>query len=179
MNTHPPLIPVHAYLFPQTTFRNIPFNTFLPCLHTASSIYPPFRNYTSTCWYLVCFLLPFQMAEPSQSTPHSFCKTTFNTTALLMNPLVANLLHNTEFLPTPSLHMPHDHYPELINFDVPTWHRITFVLSTFTFSPFSSTPCFHSLTFSISFSSVSTISTKSSAFNSSYGTTIQYNTIQY
>jgi len=80
-------------------------------------------------------------------------------------------LHRIKLLPTPLPHTPHGHHAV---FCISSWRRrsplsITLVLFIFTLITLFSTISFHSLSLLIRSSSVSAITTKASAYNSSHG----------
>src|SRR5664279_3844710 len=84
-----------------------------------------------------------------------------------------HLPQRIELLPTPFKQTAHGNLSHtLLSAPVPAVHLITFVLSIFTFSPFSSKPFFHNLNLAISSSSDSAIKARSSAYSNSHETPV-------
>src|SRR5260221_13310326 len=79
------------------------------------------------------------------------------------------LIHCSELLPTPFPHTPQFHFPDSSTSPIPHPPTIILVFLTFTFRPFTSIPTFHFNNFSLSSSSLSAISTRSSAYRNSNG----------
>ena len=80
-------------------------------------------------------------------------------------PFVWQLVHFMELLPTPLPQMPNDHRTA---FCISFWRSLLFILFLFTLIPLFSALSFHSLSLLIRSSSVSAITTRSSAYNNSH-----------